>query len=92
MENEKKQRGKNKRRKKERKILQNIWQRKKEKVIGKKYSGPGLIPDRSRSLLFHSVQTGSGAHPASYQIGAEGDFPRGQPPGREADHSPSSSV
>jgi hypothetical protein len=39
------------------------------------------------------VQTGSGAHPASYRMGAEGYFPGGKAqPGRDADHSPPPSV
>jgi len=36
----------------------------------------------------HRVQTGSGAHPASYQMGTEGSLPELKRPGREADHSP----
>jgi hypothetical protein len=35
------------------------------------------------------VQTGSGAHPASYPMGTERDKAR---PGRDADHSPPSSA
>jgi hypothetical protein len=35
------------------------------------------------------VQTGSGAHPASYPIGTGGSFPGGK---RDADHSPPSSA
>jgi hypothetical protein len=39
------------------------------------------------------VQTGSGAHPASYTMGTRGSFPRGKVwPGRNADHSPPSSA
>jgi hypothetical protein len=39
------------------------------------------------------VQTGSGAHPASYPMGAGGSFPGGKArPGRDADHSPPSSA
>jgi hypothetical protein len=39
------------------------------------------------------VQTGSGAHPASYPMGTGGSFPGGKGrPGREADHSPPSSA
>jgi hypothetical protein len=39
------------------------------------------------------VQTGSGAHPASYPMGTGGSFPgRKARPGREADHSPPSSA
>jgi hypothetical protein len=35
------------------------------------------------------VQTGSGAHPASYPMGTGGQFPGGKArPGRDADHSP----
>jgi hypothetical protein len=38
------------------------------------------------------VQTGSGAHPASYPKGTGGPFPGGKGrPGRDADHSPPSS-
>jgi hypothetical protein len=37
--------------------------------------------------LHHRVQNGSGAHPASYPMGARGSFPGG-----EADHSPPSSA
>jgi hypothetical protein len=40
------------------------------------------------------VQTGSGAHPASYPpMGTRGSFPGGKArPGRDADHSPPSSA
>jgi hypothetical protein len=39
------------------------------------------------------VQTGSGAHPASYSIGTWGSFRGGKArPGRDADHSPPSSA
>jgi hypothetical protein len=39
------------------------------------------------------VQTGSGAHPASYPMGTGGSFLGGKArPGRDADHSPSSSA
>jgi hypothetical protein len=31
--------------------------------------------------LHHSVQTGSGAHPASYPVGARGSFPGGKAAG-----------
>jgi hypothetical protein len=38
--------------------------------------------------LHHRVQTGSGAHPISYQmVTGGGGFPRVKRPGREADHS-----
>jgi hypothetical protein len=46
--------------------------------------------DFSSSLC---VQTGSGAHPASCTMGTGGPFPGGKArPGRDADHSPPSSV
>jgi hypothetical protein len=39
------------------------------------------------------VQTGSGAHPASYPMGTGGPFPGGKErPGRDADHSTPSSA
>jgi hypothetical protein len=39
------------------------------------------------------VQTGSGAHPASSQMGTGDPFPGGKArPGRDADHSPLSSA
>jgi hypothetical protein len=39
------------------------------------------------------VQTGCGAHPASYTMGTGGSFPGGKArPRRDADHSPPSSV
>jgi hypothetical protein len=38
-----------------------------------------LIPGRERDFsLHHSVDTGSGAHPASYTMGTKGFFPRGK--------------
>jgi hypothetical protein len=42
--------------------------------------------------LLHVVQTGSGAHPASYPMGTGGSFPGVKRQGREADHSPSTSA
>jgi hypothetical protein len=51
---------------------------------------PAGVKDFSSSL---SVQTGSGAHPASYTMGTGGPFPGGKArPGRDADHSPRSSA
>jgi hypothetical protein len=54
----------------------------------------GSSPGRGWEIsLHHRVQTGSGAHPASYQIGTRGLFPGGvMRPGREVDHSPPSSA
>jgi hypothetical protein len=42
--------------------------------------------------LLHRVQTGSGAHPASYPTGTEGSFRGVRRTGREADQSPPSSA
>jgi hypothetical protein len=36
--------------------------------------------------LFHSVQTGSRDHPASYPMGIRGSFPGVRRPGSETDH------
>jgi hypothetical protein len=51
---------------------------------------PAGAKDFSSSL---SVQTGSGAHPASCTMGTGGPFPGVKArPGRDADHSPPSSA
>jgi hypothetical protein len=42
--------------------------------------------------LLHRVQTGSGAHPASYPVGTRGSFPGVKWPGREVEDSPPSSA
>jgi hypothetical protein len=48
------------------------------------------FPARTRnSSLRHHVQTGCGAHPASYPMDIGGSFPGVKWPGREADHSTS---
>jgi hypothetical protein len=52
---------------------------------GLRFDGPGSIP--IKFSLLHSVQTDSGAHPASYAIGTWGYFLGGKRQGREADHS-----
>jgi hypothetical protein len=55
----------------------------------------GSIPGRGRGFFSSSpsVQTGFGAHPASCPMGTGGPFPGGKArPGRDADHSPPSSV
>jgi hypothetical protein len=44
-------------------------------------------PIQNCSLL-HSIQTGFGAHPASYPMGTGGCFSGVKRPRREADHSP----
>jgi hypothetical protein len=48
----------------------------------------------ARLYLLHSIQTGSGAHPASYPMGTGGDFLGGVKAVRvfETEHSPPSSV
>jgi hypothetical protein len=45
----------------------------------------GSIHGRSKVVLLHSIQIGSGAHPAFYPMGVKR-------PGCEADHSPPSST
>jgi hypothetical protein len=58
-----------------------------ERAIGVR--SPAGAKDFSSSLC---VQTGSGAHPASYAVGTGGPFLGGKArPGRDADHSPPSS-
>jgi hypothetical protein len=49
-------------------------------------------PAVARFFLFHNVQTGSGAHPASFPLGTGGPLLGVNRPGREADHSPPSSA
>jgi hypothetical protein len=55
--------------------------------------GRGWIPSRGKGFSSSlCVQTGSEAHLA-YPMGTGGPFPRGEArPGRDADHSPSSSA
>jgi hypothetical protein len=51
---------------------------------------PAVAKDFSSKLF---VQTGSGAHPASYTMGTGGPFPGGKArPGSDADHSLPSSA
>jgi hypothetical protein len=50
-----------------------------------------LAGERDVSLL-HSIQTGSGFHPASYPVGTGGSFPGVKRPRLEADHSSSFSA
>jgi hypothetical protein len=52
-------------------------------------------PRQRQSVFFSSlcVQTGSGAHPASYTMGTAGSFPGGKArPGHDDDRSPPSSA
>jgi hypothetical protein len=59
-----------------------------DRVIGVR--SPAETKDFSSILC---VQTGSGAHPASYPIGTEGPFHGGKArPGRDADHTPPSTA
>jgi hypothetical protein len=46
-------------------------------VTGYELDGPGSIPGRAKISLLHSVQTGFGAHPASYPMDTDGEFPGG---------------
>jgi hypothetical protein len=39
------------------------------------------VPVRSRISLLHVIQTGSGAHPASYPMGTGGSVPRAKATG-----------
>jgi hypothetical protein len=50
------------------------------------------FPAGAGNFSLHRVQNGSGAHPASYPMGTGSSFPGVKRPGREADHSPSSST
>jgi hypothetical protein len=45
------------------------------------------VPDGNEISLLHTVQTGSWAHPASYQMGIGALSPGVKGEGREADHS-----
>jgi hypothetical protein len=45
------------------------------------------VPVGSRTFLLHVVQTGSGAHPASYPMGTGGSFPGVKRPGNETEHT-----
>jgi hypothetical protein len=54
--------------------------------------GIGFPAGAENFSLHHRVQTGSGAHPASYKIGTRGSFPGCKAAGREADHSLPSSA
>jgi len=54
----------------------------------------GSIPGKGKIFsLYHRVQTGSEAHPASYPLDTRSPFPDGKAPARESNHSlPSSAV
>jgi len=53
----------------------------------------GLIPGGAGNFpIYHGVQNGSGAHPASYPVVPEALSQRVKRLGREADYSPPSSA
>jgi hypothetical protein len=55
----------------------------------------GSIPGKSGAGIFslrHRVQTGFGAHAASYPMGNKGSSPEVKWPKSEADHSPASNA
>jgi hypothetical protein len=49
-------------------------------------SGVPFMAGAESFCLRHRIQTGSGAHPASYSMGTEALFSGVKRPGREADH------
>jgi hypothetical protein len=51
-----------------------------------------ILAGNGNFSLRHRVQTGFGAHPASYSVSASGSFLGVQRPGYEADHSYPSSA
>jgi hypothetical protein len=53
--------------------------------------GVGVRVPVGQEFSVHSVQTGSGAHLASYPMGTGDSFPGGKAAGHEADHSPPTS-
>jgi hypothetical protein len=54
------------------------------------YTGVRFLAGSRDFSLLHSVQTASGAHPASYPMGTEAGYSVVKRPRREADHSPPS--
>jgi hypothetical protein len=55
--------------------------------------GRGRFPPEVRNFYqFYSIQTCSGAHPASYPMRTGCFSPKVKQPGREADHQPPSNV
>jgi hypothetical protein len=54
---------------------------------GYRLDGPGSIPSMGKIFLYYSVQTGSGAHPASYPMRLGGDFSRVKWPRSEVDRA-----
>jgi hypothetical protein len=60
----------------EARIAQSVWRRATGWTAGVRFP----VGERDFSLL-RSVQTGSGAHPASYPMATEGSFPGGKAAG-----------
>jgi hypothetical protein len=56
------------------------------------WSGVRILVGARNFSPHHRVQTGPGAHPASYPMGTTGSFPGVKLPVRESDHSPPSSA
>jgi hypothetical protein len=50
--------------------------------------GPRFNSEKKDFSLFQNVQTGTGAHQRSYEMGTSGSFSRAKSAGGEADHSP----
>jgi hypothetical protein len=55
-------------------------------------SGFRFLAGAGNFSLHHRVKNDSGTHPASYPMGTRGSFPGVKRPGREAEHSLSSSA
>jgi hypothetical protein len=68
-------------------IAQSVYQKARSWTAGVAFPAGA----RNYSHL-HSVQTGSGAHPASYSIGTKAISPQVKRPRHEEDHSPPSSI
>jgi hypothetical protein len=56
-------------------------------MMGYGLNGWGLFPEGIRDYLFHSVQTGSVAHPASYPVVTGGSFSVAKAAGSKIDCS-----
>jgi hypothetical protein len=55
------------------------WDSWVSKLIEYRQNESGLILGRVKNFsLHHRIQTGSGAHPASYPMGTKGSFPGGK--------------
>jgi hypothetical protein len=57
-------------------------------VTGWTANGLEFEPDMGKICLYHVVQIGSGANPASYKMAIGNSFPEIKRPGSEAQHSP----